>query len=93
MPKIKEHKKYRAAAPYEPRRMSDSATTFTTPPAKPLLVYFDFETTGLDVFQEHIIEIGAMAGEETFSSYVYTSRRIDPMGKIIICLVSNVLKD
>ena len=68
------------------------AATISSTPVKPLLVYFDLETTSLDVFQEHIIEIGAIAGEETFSSYVYTSRKIDPKGKIIRCLVSNLLK-
>lgn len=75
MPKVIEPKKHRTT-PYEPR-----AAHATVASENALQIYLDFETTGINVHQERIIEIGATAGGESFSSYVYTDKPIGPKGK------------
>ncbi len=55
--------------------------------AKPLLFLYDCETTGLSIYNDHIIEIASEIvncpvaySNETFSSLVKTSRRIPAPG-------------
>lgn len=54
--------------------------------AKPLLVLYDCETTGLSIYNDHIIEIAAevihFTDSRNFSSQVKTSRRIQAKGML-----------
>ena len=58
--------------------------------ARPLLFFFDTETTGLNIYQDHIIELAAKVietppsgsvTEPIFSKLVSTSRSIPSRGK------------
>ncbi len=58
--------------------------------AHPLLIFYDCETTGLDIYSEHITDIGAKVVNSpvpletpTFSSLVATSREIPPRGMFV----------
>lgn len=60
----------------------------STDNAKPLLFLYDCETTGLSIYNDHIIEIAAEVvncpvtySNDSFSSLVKTSRRIPVPGK------------
>ena len=59
------------------------------PQGQPFLVYYDCESTGLDVDDDTIIEIGAtvedsveqyVTGQKSFEKLVFTSRDIHPKG-------------
>lgn len=57
--------------------------------AKPLLVFYDCETTGFSIYKDHITEVAAKIvamptahiTNPTFSSLVRTSRNIPPAGR------------
>ena len=58
--------------------------------AHPLLIFYDCETTGLSIYNDHITDIAAKVvaspvplSTPTFSSLVKTSRRIPSAGTII----------
>lgn len=58
--------------------------------AQPLLILYDCETTGLSIYDEHIIEIAAKVlncpypkEDITFSSLVRTARRIHSAGILL----------
>ena len=55
--------------------------------AKPLLFFYDCETTGLSIYNDHIIEIAAQLvdcpvpySNTTFSTLIKTSRRLPTAG-------------
>ena len=54
--------------------------------ANPLLFFFDVETTGLSIYQDHIVELAAkvigvpLVSQPTFSSLVHTPRNIPTKG-------------
>lgn len=59
----------------------------STDNAHPLLFFYDCETTGLSIYNDHITDIAARVvaspvplSSPTFSSLVKTSRRIPPAG-------------
>ena len=56
------------------------------PSTAPLLVFFDIETTGLDIYNDTIIDIaakvvGATVSQRTYQSLVRTSKTIPERGK------------
>ena len=56
----------------------------SNPSAKPLLIYFDLETTGLSIYNDHIVEVAAVLPSDLksseFQSLVKTSRKISSKG-------------
>ena len=66
--------------------------------AQPLLIFYDCETTGFSIYNDHITDIGAMVvqspvplSEPTFSKLVKTSRRIPAAGIIRYIIVYKLL--
>ena len=62
--------------------------------AQPLLIFYDCETTGFSIYNDHITDIGAKVvaspiplSSPTFSSLVKTSKRIPAAGKEIYVTV------
>lgn len=62
--------------------------------SRPLLIFYDVETTGFSVYNEHITDIAAQVvacpvplTSPTFSSLVKTSRHIPEAGKVIISII------
>ncbi len=56
--------------------------------ANPLLIFYDCETTGFSIYNDHITDVAAKivsppvpVDSPTFTSLVATSRRIPPAGK------------
>ena len=70
---------------FEPNQSYDQSNSKTVP----LLIFFDIETTGFSIYDEHIIELAAKVvgvhksgiSQVSFSSLVYTSRNIPKIGK------------
>lgn len=72
---------------------SDASGDEDTAPGKPLLIFYDCETTAADIYKDHIVEIAAavvlpehipstsLTTNLSFQSLVCTSRRILPAGK------------
>ena len=59
--------------------------------SKPVYIYFDVETTGLSIYQDHIVEVAAVVQSELsshvkspdFQTLVQTSRKINSKGNSI----------
>ena len=72
--------------------MASSTETSSDCDKKPLIIFFDSETTGLDTSKDSIIEIGAVVGgrtdmsaeksEWTFSRLIRINSEIPPIGKL-----------
>lgn len=70
-----------------PMDTSDT-TNDTTSDAKPLYIFFDIETTGLSIYDDHVTEIAAKVvglslshlSSPSFSSLVHTPRNISSTG-------------
>ena len=68
----------------------DEEEEASTDTAHPLLIFYDCETTGLSIYNEHITDIAAKVIDSpvplscpTFSSLVKTSRRIPAAGTVL----------
>lgn len=70
--------------------MLPSCSLATTPSDKNLFFLFDCESTGLDIYRDHILEIAAKVvnvavSQPSFSSLVHTLRDIPTEGEPLPC--------
>lgn len=65
-----------------------------TPCSKYLLFLFDCESTGLDIYRDHILEIAAKVvnvsvSQPSYTSLVHTSRKISAEGELLpMCMLT-----